>query len=107
MLLPLIAFIMGCVVFSGVGLIVLTRGIPALRLTLKNLMLFVIGAFLTTLALELLYARIFAGAGNHLKNPASVVGQIPAILIGAVGGGSGAVWLKTRIPEWFRSSDTH
>jgi hypothetical protein len=55
----------GCVVFAGMGLIVLSRGILALRLTFMNLLLFVIGAFLETLALELLYARIFADAGNH------------------------------------------
>jgi len=98
---------MGCVVFAGMGLIVLSRRIPALRLTFMNLSLFVIGAFLGTLALELLYARIFADAGNHLKNTVSVIGQIPAMLVGAVGGGVGAVWLKTRIPEWFRRSDPH
>ena len=45
MLLPLIGFIMGSVVFSGMGLIVLSRGIPALRLTLTNLLLFVSGHF--------------------------------------------------------------
>ena len=86
MLLPLIAFVMGCVVFGGIGLIVLSRGIPELRLTSVNLLLFVVGAFLGTLALELLYARIFADAGGHLRNSVAVIGQVPAMLVGAVGG---------------------
>ncbi len=97
MLLPLIAFVLGCVVFAGIGLIVLSRGIPELRLTSVNLFLFVVGAFLRTLALELLYGRIFADAGHHLRNTVAVMGQIPATVVGAVGGGIGAVWLKTRI----------
>ena len=94
MLLPLIAFVMGCLVFIGIGLIVLSRGIPTLRLTSVNLLLFVVGAFLGTLALELLYERIVADAGNHLRSNVAVFGQIPVMLIGAVGGGAGAVWFK-------------
>lgn len=97
MLLPLIAFGMGCLAFVGVGLIVLSRGIPTLRLTSVNLLLFVGGAFLGAFALELLYGQIFADAGNHLRNTVAITGQIPVILIGAVGGGAGTVWLKTRI----------
>jgi hypothetical protein len=106
MLLPLMAFVIGCLVFAGMGLIVLSRGSPSLRLTFINLLLFVVGAFLGTLALELLYARIFADAGNHLKNTVSVIGQIPAMLVGAVGGGVGAVLLKTPIPRVVRRSDS-
>lgn len=97
MLLPLIAFVMGCFVFIGIGLTVLSRGIPTLHLTSVNLLLFVVGAFLATFALELFYGRIFADTGNHLRNTVAVFGQIPVILIGAVVGGAGAVWLKTRI----------
>lgn len=97
MLLPLIAFVMGCLVFVGIGLIVLSRDIPKMRLTFVNLLLFVVGAFLGTFALELLYGRIFADAGNHLRNTVVVFGQIPVMLIGAVGGGAGTVCLRTRI----------
>lgn len=97
MLLPLIAFVMGCVVFVGIGLIVLSRGIPTLRLTSLNLLLFVAGAFLGTFALELLYGWIFADVGNHLRNTLAVTAQIPVMMIGAVAGGVGVVWLKTRI----------
>ena len=100
MLLPLIGFIVGCVVFSGMGLIVLSRGIPALRLTLINLLLFVSGAFLGTFALVLLYGRIFADAANQLNSAVSVFGLIPVMLVGAVGGGVGVVWLRTRCSEW-------
>lgn len=107
MLLPLIAFIMGCLVFVGIGRIVLSRSIPTLCLTSVNLLLFIGGAFLGTFALELLYGRIFADAGNHLRNIVVVFGQLPVMLIGAVGGGAGAVWFKTRITETFSRSKPH
>ena len=72
MLLPLAGFVVGCVVFTILGLIVIAS-IPKLRLTITNLFLFVVGAFPGTLTSAYLYSSIFADSANELKTRVAVL----------------------------------
>jgi hypothetical protein len=92
MLLVLGSFVMGCVAFAILGLVVLAC-IPGLRLTFLNLLLFVAGAFLGALVCLLGYLRIFAG---HELKDAAFVGLFPILLAGAALGGALFNWLKIR-----------
>ena len=69
MLLPLVAFVLGCIVFTILGLILLSY-VPSLRLTLPNLVVFVAGAFVAAPAFLLIYGKIFAR--NQLSDAAFV-----------------------------------
>jgi hypothetical protein len=59
MLLPLIGFVLGSVIFSVLGWFFLAR-VPSFRFSIANLMLFVVGAFLGTTTFMIAYGRIFA-----------------------------------------------
>jgi hypothetical protein len=92
MLLPLLGFVLGCVVFTILGLILLSY-VPSLRLTLPNLVVFVAGAFVAAPAFLLVYGKIFAR--NQLSD-AAFVGIFPVLLFGGASGGALLVWLKLR-----------
>ena len=96
MLLPFMGFVMGCVVFTVLGLIVLIC-VPTLRLTVSNLIIFVVGAFPGTLAPGYAYGRLFADPRNQLNSKAAVLGLFSAMLLGATVGGAVLVWLRTRL----------
>jgi hypothetical protein len=93
MLLPLIGFAVGCVVFTVVGSIVLGyfAGLP---LTRTNLLVFVIGAFPGAAGLGYLHELIFADAKHELHSIAAVLVYVAVMLIGAILGGTTLVWLK-------------
>ena len=106
MLLPFIGFIAGCVVFTILGSIVLGC-IPTLRLTAVNLLLFVIGAFPGALALPYLYGRIFASSNNQLTSRTAVLGLFGVILVGAIAGGAGLVWLRIHFVRTTDCNSSH
>jgi|SRR6267154_3903776 len=85
-----------CVCTTALGFIVLTC-IPAFRLTLASLFLFVLGAFIGMFALVSLVLRGIPYLGIHVdyKNDGFFV--YPLALVGATLGGSGLVWLKLRL----------
>ena len=85
-------FVMGCVAFTVLGLIVLSC-VPAFRLTFLNLFLFVVGAFLGGLTFLFVYGRIFAR--NQLSDTA-FYGIFPVLLVGGAFGGALLVWVKMR-----------
>jgi hypothetical protein len=95
MLLPLIGFVLGCVIFSILGWVVLAL-IPSFRFSIANLMLFVMGAFLGSMTFMIAYGRIFADSNNELTSGWTVVGLFAVMFTGAVFGGSVLVWLNVR-----------
>jgi hypothetical protein len=84
-----------CVVYAVAGLIVLAC-VPGLRLTLLNVIAFLIGAFAGSAALLSVYGSV---SNRRLHNYPDAIG-----LIGAVTGGTLLVWLKTRFIQ--TSGDT-
>lgn len=91
-------FVIGCVVFTVVGLVILSR-LPKLRVTVPNLLVFVVGAFPGAAGLGYLDELAFADAQHFLNSPAAVLGFFAAMLVGAIVGGTTLVWLKARIPK--------
>jgi hypothetical protein len=85
MLLSFVVVVFWCIVYSILGVIVLAC-MPALRVTLLNLVAFVIGAFFGSLAF--LYANGAVRLGRLEINPGYIN------LVGAVAGGILFVWLK-------------
>jgi hypothetical protein len=81
------AVVFWCMVYSILGFIVLAC-MPALRVTLLNLIAFVIGAFFGSLALLYAYGAVRFGPIQIYPDTIS--------LIGAVAGGTLFVWLKMR-----------
>ena len=96
-------FLIGCVGFTILGLIVLAC-VPALRVTVRNLVIFIVGAFPGTLALGYVYGRLFADSRNELDSRASVLGFFFVLLVGAIVGGTGLVWLGIHL---VKPSDGH
>jgi hypothetical protein len=86
---------MGCIAFTVLGLIVLAC-VPVLTLALKNLSVFVVGAFPGALAFGYLYGRAFTDGRNELDTTAAVLGSFAMMLIGAIAGGTASVWLTVR-----------
>jgi hypothetical protein len=105
MLLPLIGFVLGCVIFSVLGGIVLAL-VPSFSFSIANLMLFVMGAFLGTMASAVAYGRIFADSGNQLTSTWTVLGVFVVMFIGAVIGGSVLVWLNLNFRKQPRTTST-
>jgi hypothetical protein len=103
MLLPFVGFVMGCVGFTILGLIVLAS-VPTLHLTARNLIIFVVGAFPGTLALGYVYGRLFADSKNELNSKAAVLGFFSVMLVGAIVGGTVLVRLGMHL---FKPSDGH
>jgi len=97
-------FAMGCLVFTILGWIVLVC-VPTLSRTVTNLLLFVVGAFLGTLAAGYLYGRAFADSRNELTGTLVVLGSFGAMFLGATAGGIMAVWLTVRTFRAVRRSD--
>ena len=86
---------MCCVGFAILGLVVLAM-LPAFRLTLINLLLFVTGAVPGGIAFLFLYGKLFAR--NQLSDKA-FYGIFPVLLLGGVSGGALAVWLKMHLAK--------
>jgi len=105
MLLPLIGFVLGCVIFSILGRVILAL-VPNFGFTIANLMLFVMGAFLGTATFGIVYGRIFADSKNELTSSWTVVALFAVMFIGAVLGGSVLVWLNVRFRKQPRTTST-
>jgi hypothetical protein len=86
MLLSFMIVLFWCVIYTFVGLIVLAT-VPALRVTLLNLIVFVMGA--------LIGSTIFSIASGQFHSP---LDNYPDAIhfVGAVTGGAVLVWLKMR-----------
>jgi len=82
-----------CVGVTALGLIVLTC-VPAFRLTLASLFLFVVGAFTGMFALVNFVFRIIFCLGVHMDHQNEGFIGYPLALVGATLGGAGLVWLK-------------
>ena len=82
-----------CVCTTALGLVVLTC-VPAFRLTLASLFLFVLGAFAGMFALVNLVLRGILYLGIHVDHKNEGFFLYPLALVGATLGGSGLVWLK-------------
>jgi hypothetical protein len=91
-------FVAGCVVFTVVGLVVLSF-LPKLRLTRSNLFVFVVGAFPVAAVFGYLHELVFADAEHELHSAAAVLGFFMAMLVGAILGGTTLVWIKVRLPK--------
>ena len=89
------AFVLGCIAYMILGLIVLAC-IPSFRLTFLNLILFVMGAMLTAPVCLFAYGQIFARDG--LSN-AAFVGIFPVLLIGGGFGGTLMIWLFSKVAK--------
>jgi hypothetical protein len=87
MLLSFVSVVFWCVVYSIFRLIVLAY-VPALRVTLLNLVVFVIGAFFGSLTLLFAYGAFRLGPLQIYPDTIS--------LIGAMAGGTLFALLKTR-----------
>jgi hypothetical protein len=105
MLLPLMGFVLGCLIFSILGRIVLAL-VPSFRFSIANLLLFVTGAFLGTLIIVIAYGRIFADSNGELTTTWTIVGVFVVMFVGAVLGGSVLVWLNVRFRKQPRTSST-
>jgi hypothetical protein len=105
MLLSLMGFVLGCVIFSILGRIVLAL-VRSFGFSIANLLLFVMGAFLGSLTFVIGYGRIFADSNDELTRTWAVVGVFAVMFIGAVLGGSVLVWLNVRFPKQPRTSST-
>jgi hypothetical protein len=93
MLLPAMAFVIGCTAYAILGLVVLAW-LPALRLTFFNLFVFVAGAFCGGVAFLFVYGRLFMRADfNHV----AFYGIFPTLIVGGAIGGTLLVWVKTRL----------
>jgi hypothetical protein len=96
MLLPFVAFVGGCVMFSVLGWVVLSA-LPGFRVSATNLLLFVVGAFAGASLSGLAYTHVFADAENELRSTGSVLGFFVALLVGTLTGGTAFVWLRGRL----------
>jgi|SRR5580658_3828219 hypothetical protein len=105
MLLPLMGFALGCVIFSVLGRIVLAL-VPSFRFSIANLVLFVLGAFLGTAAVVIAYSGFLANSNNELTSGRAVVGLFAVMFIGAVLAGSMLVWLNVRFRKQLQTSST-
>lgn len=106
MLLPLIGFMLGCVIFSVLGWAVLAL-VPSFRFSIANLILFVTGAFLGSMTFMIAYGRTFAESNDELTNGWTVVGMFVVMFIGAVLGGSVLTWLNVHFRKQPRRTSKH
>lgn len=86
------ALILSGISYTILGLIVLSS-VPGLRVTFRNLFVFVVGALLGGFVFLFLYGRVFAR--NRLGD-AAFYGIFPVLLVGGVVGGGLLVWLRKR-----------
>jgi hypothetical protein len=93
MLLPAVSFLMGVVGYSVLGCVVLAC-LPTLRLTVLNLLFFVVGAFAGGVAFLFVYGQLVAAA---LLSDVAFYGMFPALLVGGGIGGYLLVRLKARL----------
>lgn len=101
MLLPFVAFVVGCVIFSIAGSVVLAR-LPQLRPTLLNRLVFVVGAFPGAAAFGYLHEIVFADSQHELHSVAAVLGFFTAMGVGAILGGTTLIWIKTQLTKRIR-----
>jgi uncharacterized membrane protein YfcA len=106
MLVTLFGIVMGAVIFSALGSVVLAR-VPAFRYSTANLVLFVVGAFVGFAISTIAYGEIFGERNSDdLTGTWTVAGVYVAMFVGAVGGGSGLVWLSLLVRKQPRTTST-
>src|SRR5271168_2472671 len=94
MLLPLVGFVMGCVIFSVLGRVVLAV-VASFLFSIANLQLFVMGACLGALTLEIAYGWIFADSNDELTKTWTIVG-----VFARNAHGSRARWFRSGLAEY-------
>jgi hypothetical protein len=106
MLAPLFGIVLGAVIFSALGYVVLAR-VPGFRYSTANLVLFVAGAFVGFAISTIAYGQIFGERNSgELTGTWTVAGVYVAMIVGAVGGGSGLVWLSLLFRKQQRTTST-
>ena len=90
MLVPLVGFVLGCAVFICVGMALLAL-LPKLRLTMPNLVVFVIAAVPASAGGAIAYGWAFGDAAGQLT-PVAVIGLYAVLLIAGMCGGIVAVF---------------
>jgi hypothetical protein len=93
MLLPLAFLIISCIAFLTLGLFILAV-VPSYRLTVLNLVVFVLGAVPGAILFLFLCGKLVAG--DQLSDRA-FYGIFPVLLVGGASFGALAVWVKIRI----------
>ena len=86
MLLSFMIVVFWCVTYGFVGLIVLAS-VPALRVTLLNLIAFVVGALVGSKIFSIIYGQYQGPLDNY---PDAIH------FVGALAGGAALLWLKMR-----------
>lgn len=93
MILPLFGFITACIVFGLAGCAFLLVH-PGLKLTVKNIVWFTMGALPGSLIIGALYGWTFADGDGRLTSSISVMGMFATILMGGIVAGWCAVLLQ-------------
>ena len=95
MLMPAIAFLVGCGFFAVVGAVVL-RLVRRQGLGLKALLFFVSGAMVASAGAGWLYRILVADEDGQLHSGIAVAALFGALLVAGVAGGLGAVLLLSK-----------
>jgi hypothetical protein len=91
-MLPLAFLIISCITFVILGLVILAS-VPFFRLTVLNLIVFILGALPGAMLFLLLYGKLLPR--DQLSDRA-FYGIFPVLLVGGMSFGALAVWLKMR-----------
>jgi hypothetical protein len=92
MILPLLGFFAGIFISSIAGLIVLIIH-PKWKVTLSNVIAFMIGSFIVVIITGILYGIVFANSSGTLTSTKSVIGLFISIAVAVfVGGIAGIVF---------------
>jgi len=83
---PLIGFLIGCIGFTFLGIIAL-KFLPSFRLTIVNLIVFVMGAFPGALLLTMAFKPIYYATNIELTNNALICMMLSMMLLGGIIGG--------------------
>jgi hypothetical protein len=96
MLIPLVGFVLACVIFAGIGAALLTL-VPKLRPTLISVGLFVLGAVPSSFVVIVAYGRLFGDGEGELHSAGAILGVYVVLFLAGVCGGLLSVLLSTRL----------
>ena len=86
MLVPLVGFILACVIFAAVGAALLALT-PKLRPTLMNVGVFVLGAVPSSFAGVVAYGRLLGNDQGELPSAGAILGVYLVLFLAGVCGG--------------------
>jgi hypothetical protein len=102
MLVPLVGFVLACVIFASLGAALLAL-MPKLRPTLMNVGLFVLGAVPSALVGVIAYGRLFGNDEGELHSAGAVLGVFPVLFLAGVCGGLLTLVVSTRLARFSHS----